>query len=249
MAIDEQNNQLSVRQLRFLQSLNSRKAKGEELTDKEEAWRLEATLAMSDGRGLSLPFPDEDEDDNVEIVEETEPEKEPEPAKEKDTIKAEDQGVSGLGIDLPDEKAESIVQGAAEAVAEDINEADAEEEAEEMTSQEAYDRMQKMLYSVAEEQGIADEVKEAKESWDEVYLNAIDGKVFAYRPLLFDDMGILKDDARAIDNHKAVAERCVVAGAANVFGKRPKFGVFSAIYGLVMDVSGGEPDVGFIIEG
>lgn len=130
------------------------------------------------------------------------------------------------------------------AVAEDLG----DHPEEPLDPKQVHDQFQEALYKIAETQGLTKEIEEAKAKWGEVYLNATDGKVFAFRPFLFEDANIVSESARAIDNHKAVAERCVVAGGKQLFGKMPKFGIYTTVYNLVMDVSAPEPEVDFIIK-
>lgn len=227
------SNTLTTKQLRILQNLNARKQKGESLSDAEEGWRLEATLAFKDKRPIDNP----PWVSTQSVLWYRPPESQPQMTSPESVAAADD-------FMAAKEKQTAAVEQD-DAIAKD----ETEEAQDQLSPQQVHDEYQKALYALAEQQGIKSAVDRAREEWGEIYLNAIDGKVFAFRPFLFEDAGIVTENARAIDNHRAVAERCVVAGASNVFGKRPKFGVYTAIYNLIMDVSAPEPEVEFIIKG
>jgi hypothetical protein len=99
-----------------------------------------------------------------------------------------------------------------------------------------------------EEQGLKDVIKKAMEEHDELYIDAFNDKIFAYRPLYWEESLELMQTEGASEGTPNVADEkigrtCVVAGLDNVVGKRAKAGVWAAIARKVMLVSAFETDL------
>lgn len=208
---------LTPEQIRIFKAIHTKRTKGQ-LPEHEEEWYLQATLALADQRPLDIGTPED-------LLE-------PVPAEDPPELPA------FIPVHTP-----TIEPKTVEMVKNDV-EAAKEVELDEAT---VHDMYLDVLLDMAREQGVYDEIQAARKTYGEIYINAVDNRVFAYRPMRFKDMRMIQKDRQPIENHREVVEACVVAGKRNVLTDDPKLFVFSTIYDFIDEVSGSKADVPYVV--
>jgi hypothetical protein len=116
---------------------------------------------------------------------------------------------------------------------------DTEEQEETTGSVEAY--IFEALGKAAKEQGVYEDLKKAFEEHEEVYVGTIREKVFAFRPLYWDEQAKFNQNEEELSD-EAIVRLCVVAGLENVVGKRARAGIWNALSQRIFEVSDFETD-------
>lgn len=258
---------LTAEQERVLRALSTKKLAhkqkgGPALTDEEQAWMFEAVTAKANNLILDIPFPGEEDDVETPTSQAGDPTAssgdassnadttQPTPGSDgvhTETAVPEAAGFEGNseGQDLPgfattspagvgmDDLVRSDVEGSFD-YADDVQEPEAEQIVE---------GSRQGLVMAAKDQGIYNDIVQAMQEHDSVVLNAIDGKVFAVRPMYYDEYEILEMDVSPIIKHKLIAEACTVAGLDQLVGKRARVGVYTSIYQVIWSISHTDIDV------
>lgn len=212
---------LTKTQFERLDTLNKKRAlsiqkRGPALTAEEEQWLLAAKQAQSTGGNL--------EDGSM------------------------DTGLAtGRDINKPDTLTQEAPQTTVPGVVpmEEMTPSDQEQ----LSDQEVAERLAQLQAEVvkeAEAQGILEDIKKAIKAGHEVHVNSIRGLLFAFRPMEFMDMKVIKGGATDMENHKAVVEACILAGGDKLF-KKARFGTYSVIYQEIMKISDTAVDLPFSV--
>lgn len=231
-------NKLTLEQMRTLTALTNREKKyragqGVPLEEFEQEWRLQALMALNEGRALPDPYLPNDLLDQ------------PEPA-------FKDKEVPGpVKVQALEEAAgvvpsSEFVQGAnkiEEAVAEDVEAAQAE-----MSDEEIIEEVRDAMTKALKEQGLWDQYVAAKKKHGDVWVNSSNGVIFGFRKLLFKDIVEAGELNNLIEEMKMVADRCVVFNKEALIGDNPSAYVYEMIYQLVRAVSNARPDMAYSVK-
>lgn len=103
------------------------------------------------------------------------------------------------------------------------------------------------MMELAEEQGLATDIHNAmREYGEDLYLAQQRGKVYAFRPMYWEEMTELENKSE-LEADKWLAERCVVVGLTNLTKPRARAGLYSNLARKILSVSDHQGDLNDMI--